>query len=219
MPQRNFRMAAVHAGHASQPRRFLEPRAYPGALPLESAFPPAGLRPGFDPEEHHKGLAGDRGLPAGGTGVPLGRVYKAMRQKPVFLASQQDLFPEPQQDPRYVDAGAGSASQWDPDVEPWRERMGAGEKSPQAADCKWPLMYRAAVALATLASIVFLAALGQLLKSRLKNRKQEPQLPLVNVASETDAATSEAKANSEKERKLTQIAMEIEELANKWTVE
>ena len=26
------------------------------ALPLESAFPPAGLRPGFDPEEHHKGM-------------------------------------------------------------------------------------------------------------------------------------------------------------------
>ncbi|XP_029862103.1 uncharacterized protein LOC115337828 isoform X2 [Aquila chrysaetos chrysaetos] len=195
---------AVHAGHASQPRHFLEPRAYPGALPLESAFPPAGLRPGFDPEEHHKG-------------VPLGRVYKAMRQKPVFLASQQDLFPEPQQDPRYVDAGAGSASQWDPDVEPWRERMGAGEKNPQAADCQQPLTYRAALALAILASIVFLAALGQLVKSLLKNRKQEPQLPLVNVASETDAATSEAKANSEKERKLTQIAMEIEELANKWT--
>ncbi|XP_069630072.1 uncharacterized protein [Haliaeetus albicilla] len=140
-----------------------------------------------------------------------------MRQKPVFLASQQDLFPEPQQNPRYVDAGAGSASQWHPDVEPRRERMGAGEKNPQAADCKWPLTYPAVVALTTLASIVLLASLGQLVISLLKNRKQEPELPLVNVASETDTATSEAKANSEKERKLTQIAMEIEELANKWT--
>ncbi|KAM9593503.1 uncharacterized protein ACIBXB_005174 isoform 2-T2 [Morphnus guianensis] len=142
-----------------------------------------------------------------------------MRQKPVFPASQQDLFPEPQQDPKYVDAGAGSASQWQPDVEPWKERMGAGEKNPQAADCQSPLTYRAAMALAILASIVILAALGQLVKSLLKNRKQEPQPPLANVASETDAATSEAKANSEKERKLTQIAMEIEELANKRTVE
>ena len=33
-------------------------------------------------------------------GVPVGRGYKAIRQKPVFSASQKDPFPEPRQDPR-----------------------------------------------------------------------------------------------------------------------
>ena len=48
--------------------------------------------------------------------------------------------------------------------------------------------------------------------------RREPQLPLVDTASERGTPTSEAKANFEKERKLSEIATEIEELATEWNL-
>ncbi|XP_040393233.1 uncharacterized protein LOC121059985 isoform X5 [Cygnus olor] len=128
---------------------------------------------------------------------------------PAGHPSRQYHFLKHQGFSRDVATGAGSASlQWNPDSESWRGHLGAGgEKSAEVSDHKWGPERTAVVVLAILVCLFLLAALGYSVKRLLKTRQREPLLgePYFPLWSKDPD-------NVEKERKMEEIAKEIESL-------
>ncbi|XP_040393198.1 uncharacterized protein LOC121059985 isoform X2 [Cygnus olor] len=131
------------------------------------------------------------------------------RALPAGHPSRQYHFLKHQGFSRDVATGAGSASlQWNPDSESWRGHLGAGgEKSAEVSDHKWGPERTAVVVLAILVCLFLLAALGYSVKRLLKTRQREPLLgePYFPLWSKDPD-------NVEKERKMEEIAKEIESL-------
>eukprot|EP00075_Anas_platyrhynchos_P010660 XP_027299913.1 uncharacterized protein LOC106017755 isoform X4 [Anas platyrhynchos] len=116
---------------------------------------------------------------------------------------------EPWGNPRDLSSNVGSASSLqDRGMEEGRNCMGAGdEKNAEALDHKWLPEHTAVVVLAILVCLFLLAALGYSVKWLLKRRQREPLL-----GESYFPLRSKDPDDVEKERKMEEIAKEIESL-------
>ncbi|XP_071888167.1 uncharacterized protein [Anas platyrhynchos] len=131
------------------------------------------------------------------------------RALPTGHPSRRYSFLKPQGFSRDLSSNVGSASSLqDSGMEKGKNCMGAGgEKNAEALDHKWMPEHTAVVVLAILVCLFLLAALGYSVKWLLKRRQREPLL-----GESYFPLRSKDPDDVEKERKMEEIAKEIESL-------